>query len=83
VRKTGGSAGIEELAASIAAHGLLQNLSVRAVLDEQQAETGKFEVVAGARRLAAMRLLAKEKKVAKNAPVPCIVQEAGDPTLSA
>lgn len=80
VRKTGASAGIEELAASIAAHGLLQNLSVRPVLDGENAETGKFEVVAGARRFAAMKLLAKQKKVPKTAAVPCIVQETSDPT---
>jgi ParB/RepB/Spo0J family partition protein len=80
VRKTGASTGIEELAASIAAYGLLQNLSVRPVLDGENAETGKFEVVAGARRFAAMKLLAKQKKVPKAAPVPCIVQAASDPT---
>jgi ParB family chromosome partitioning protein len=33
VRRTGREAGIEELAASIAAHGLLQSLSIRPVLD--------------------------------------------------
>ena len=33
VRRTGCDAGIEELAASIAAHGLLQSLSVRPVTD--------------------------------------------------
>lgn len=47
VRKTGGNDGIEELAASIEAHGLLQNLQVR------PGPKGKFEVVAGMRRLAA------------------------------
>jgi len=41
VRKSGTGIGIEELAASIAAHGLLQNLQVRS------AKGGKFEVVAG------------------------------------
>jgi hypothetical protein len=37
VRKTGTALGVEELAASIAAHGLLQNLQVR------PAKGGKFE----------------------------------------
>jgi ParB family transcriptional regulator, chromosome partitioning protein len=41
MRKTGTNTGIDELAASIAAHGLLQNLQVRPGLG------GKFEVVAG------------------------------------
>ena len=46
VRKTGTTNGIAELAANIAAVGLLQNLQ------GQKATSGKFEVVAGGRRLA-------------------------------
>src|SRR5579883_712064 len=79
VRKTGGEVGLEELAASIAAHGLLQNLPVRSVLNEAGAETGKFEVVAGGRRFAALKLLAKRKRIAKGAPVACNVLVDGDP----
>ena len=71
VRKTGAANGIEELAASIAAHGLLQNLQVR------KADSGKFEVVAGGRRLAALNLLAKRKAVAPDAPIPCHIVEDG------
>jgi len=71
VRKTGRDVGIEELAASIVAHGLLQNVAVRPVLDGEGKETGKFEVVAGGRRLAALKLLAKRKAILKNYPVPC------------
>ncbi|OYV36440.1 MAG: hypothetical protein B7Z80_15565 [Rhodospirillales bacterium 20-64-7] len=74
VRKTGVANGIEELAASIAAHGLLQNLQVRPVAD------GKFEVVAGGRRLAALKLLAKRKAIAKDMPVGCNVLDAEDAT---
>ena len=59
VRRTGRNDGIEELAASIKAHGLLQNLQVRA------GAGGKFEVVAGQRRLAALKLLAKAKDLAQ------------------
>jgi ParB family transcriptional regulator, chromosome partitioning protein len=65
VRKTGAKDGIDGLAASIAAHGLLQNLSVR------PGDGGQYEVVAGGRRLAALRLLAKQKKIAADYPVPC------------
>jgi ParB family chromosome partitioning protein len=65
VRKTGAATGIAELAASIEAHGLLQNLQVRC------GTNGKFEVVAGARRLAALKLLAKRKTLPKDAPVCC------------
>ena len=71
VRKTGRDVGIEELAASIASHGLLQNLTVRPVLNAAGAETGNFEVVAGGRRLAALKLLVKRKAIAKNHAVPC------------
>lgn len=72
VRRTGATSGIEDLAASIAAHGLLQNLAVRAV-DKQ-----RFEVVAGGRRLAALKRLAKEKRLTKDAPIPCNVLDGED-----
>ena len=63
VRKTGAQS-IEDLAASIQAHGLIHNLVVT-----QKGE--KHEVVAGARRFAALRKLAKDKAIAKTFPVPC------------
>ena len=72
VRKTNVAAGIEELAASIEAHGLLQNLTVRA------APKGKFEVVAGGRRLAALTILRRQKKLAKDFPVPCHIIDGAD-----
>jgi len=72
VRKTGASMGIDELAASIKAHGLLQNLQVR------QGKGGKFEVVAGGRRLAALRQLAKGKAIPKDSDIPCHVLEDED-----
>jgi ParB family transcriptional regulator, chromosome partitioning protein len=67
VRKTDRMNGIAGLAANIAAKGLLQNLQVR------PAASGTFEVVAGGRRLAALKLLAKKKALAKDAPVACNV----------
>jgi ParB family transcriptional regulator, chromosome partitioning protein len=72
LRKTDRMAGIEELAASIKAHGLLQNLQVRA------GDDGKFEVVAGMRRLAALKRLAKEKAIAKAAEIACHVLDGED-----
>lgn len=78
-RKTGAGSGLEELAASIATHGLLQNLQVRPVLDGEGQETGRYEVVAGARRLAAMKLLAKQKRLPKGFQVPCAVIAGADP----
>jgi ParB family chromosome partitioning protein len=55
VRKTAGAdTALAELAASIAAHGLLNNLVVR------KDGKGKHAVIAGGRRLAALQLLADE-----------------------
>jgi ParB family transcriptional regulator, chromosome partitioning protein len=66
--------GIEGLAASIIALGLLQNLQVRPVNGEH------FEVLAGGRRFDALKLLAKQKKIAGDFPVPCDVREGTDAT---
>ncbi|MCM2505644.1 ParB/RepB/Spo0J family partition protein [Aureimonas altamirensis] len=77
VRRTNSQAGIEKLAASIEAHGLLQNLTVR------KGAKGKFEVVAGARRLGALRHLAGEGRIAKAFPVPChVLTDANDTEIS-
>lgn len=67
VRRTGAGDGIGELAASIAAHGLLQSLVVR------KAPRGKYAVVAGGRRLAALQSLAKAKTITTDTPVACRV----------
>ncbi|WP_225981548.1 ParB/Srx family N-terminal domain-containing protein [Paracidovorax avenae] len=48
--------------------GLLQNLTVVASPEGEQ-----FEVVAGRRRLAALKLLVKRRKLAKDHPVPCLL----------
>ena len=72
-RRTGAGLGIEALAASIQAHGLLQSLVVRPALDGQGQATGKFEVAAGGRRLAALKLLAKRRRIGKGAAIPCRV----------
>ncbi len=70
VRRTDKRADIEALAASIAAHGLLQNLSV------VRGEDGRYGVIAGARRLAALRLLAKDGRIAKDFAAPCTIVDA-------
>ena len=67
VRKTS-STSIPELASSIARVGLLQNLTVTAASDGEH-----YEVVAGRRRLAALKLLAKRRALAKTHAVPCLV----------
>jgi ParB family transcriptional regulator, chromosome partitioning protein len=71
VRKTQNKAGIDELAASIKAHGLQQNLGV--------IEDGKkFAVVAGRRRLKALQRLAKAGDIEATYRVPCRITEAAD-----
>ncbi|GGH48992.1 chromosome partitioning protein ParB [Comamonas phosphati] len=58
---------IPELAASIQRVGLLQNLIVIPAADGEH-----YEVVAGGRRLAALKLLAKKHRIAKDWEVPCL-----------
>lgn len=69
VRRHGDLAADSELKASIAAHGLLQNLIVR------PAARGKFEVEAGERRRCALLALAEEKVLPKGYEVTCLVLE--------
>lgn len=77
VRKVKAGVSIEELAEDIARRGLLQGLSVRAVIDATGIETGIFEIPAGGRRYRALELLVRQKRLAKTAPVPCVVREGG------
>ena len=77
VRRIKSGMSLEDLAQSIARRGLIQSLHVRPVLGEDGQETGLFEVPAGGRRFRALELLVKQKRLARNAPVPCIVSQAG------
>ncbi len=77
MRRIKAGVSVEDLAEDIARRGLLQSLSVRPLVDGDGAETGKYGVTAGGRRLAALKLLVKQKRLAKNAPVPCIVKADG------
>jgi ParB family chromosome partitioning protein len=77
VRRTKADAAIEQLADDIARRTLLQSLTVRPVLDADGAETGLFEIPAGGRRYRALELLVKQKRLAKTAPIPCIVRIDG------
>ena len=74
-----------ELKASIAAHGLMENLIVRT--EEPGGDLGsgpgqapgeRFAVVAGGRRLAAMNALAEEGVLDADHPVPCRVIGAAE-----
>ncbi|PJL68664.1 chromosome partitioning protein ParB [Stenotrophomonas maltophilia] len=69
---------IPELVASISRIGLLQNLVVILAAAGEQ-----YEVVAGDRRLTALKLLAKKKRIAADYEVPCLlVADASARTVS-
>jgi ParB family chromosome partitioning protein len=68
VRKTRTDEGMQELQASILAHGVLKNLIV------YEAEKGKFAVAGGERRRTALKALAKAKKIPNNFAIPCLVR---------
>ena len=69
VRKT--QTDVRELSESIASLGLLQNLSAVKKGDQ-------YQVVAGGRRLTALQLLAKQKRIASDFSVPVLVVESED-----
>ena len=73
VRKVRSKSGITELATSIKAHGLQQNLVVRK-------DGRSFSVVAGGRRLKAMQLLVKSGDLKENLPVPCRIMDTDNAT---
>jgi ParB family transcriptional regulator, chromosome partitioning protein len=77
VRRTKAGISIEDLAEDIARRRLLQGLNVRPIFDADGQESGMFDVPAGGRRYRALELLVKQKRLAKTAPIPCIVSEAG------
>lgn len=76
VRRIKAGVAIEELAEDIARRTLLQSLTVRPVLDSDGNETGMYEIPAGGRRYRALQLLVRQKRLAKTAPIPCIVRAA-------
>jgi ParB family chromosome partitioning protein len=82
VRRIKAGVSVEELAEDIARRGLLQGLNVRPVLDADGVETGTFEIPAGGRRFQALSLLVKQKRLAKTAPIPCIVRDAESDILA-
>jgi ParB family transcriptional regulator, chromosome partitioning protein len=79
VRRIKAGVSIEELAEDIARRTLLQSITVRAVLDDAGGETGTFEIPAGGRRYRALELLVKQKRLARTAPIPCVVRTEGTP----
>ena len=71
VRKTPADASaFTELKASIAAHGLLENLIANSIGPGPDC-IARYAVIAGGRRLAAMQALAAEGALTEDHPVPC------------
>ena len=74
----GSDQALDELKASIAAHGLLENLVVRAA--EGEGDT-RYDVIAGRRRLEALRGLAEGAELHPDTLIPCrIVDDDTDDT---
>ena len=69
------AAALAELKASLAAHGLLASLVVRPI----ESIRPRYAVVAGGRRLAALKALADEGVIPVNHPVPCRVDGSDTP----
>ena len=77
VRRIKAGVSIEQLADDIARRTLLQSITVRPVLDADGQETGMYEIPAGGRRFRALELLVRQKRLAKTAPIPCVIRTDG------
>ena len=77
VRRIKAGVSIEQLADDIARRTLLQSITVRPVLDADGQETGFYDIPAGGRRFRALELLVKQKRLAKTAPIPCVIRLDG------
>jgi ParB family chromosome partitioning protein len=81
------SAGVEDLAASISAHGLLQNLTVQPTVNDEGGDfRACYGVVAGGRRLAALKLLAQRGDLPETLAsdgIPCRLIHSDDVALEA
>lgn len=82
VRRIKAGVSIEDLAESIARRGLIQGIHVRPLVGADGQETGMFEVPAGGRRYRALEMLVKQKRLAKVAPVPCVVGSSSSTVLA-
>ena len=76
---------VNELAASIAAHGVIQPLAVRPEVKPDRKDptkaghpTGRYLVVAGGRRLRALLKLAGDRRLPKDVGVPCVVRQGNE-----
>jgi ParB family chromosome partitioning protein len=81
VRKRGGE-NVDALKALILSQDLLQNLVVCPQLTKRGKPTGKFGVIAGGRRLRALRALAEEGKIAADKEILCLIKPRDQATLT-
>jgi ParB family transcriptional regulator, chromosome partitioning protein len=81
VRKRGGE-NVDALKALILSQDLLQNLVVCPQLTKRGKPTGKFGVIAGGRRLRALRALAEEGKIASDKEILCLIKPREQATLT-
>ena len=77
VRRIKAGVSLEELAEDIARRTLLQSITVRPITDADGVVTGTYEIPAGGRRFRALELLVKQKRLAKTAPIPCVIRLDG------
>ena len=77
VRRIKQGVSIESLADDIAHRTLLQSINVREVFDHNGISTGTYEIPAGGRRYRALELLVKDKRMAKDTLVPCVIRTEG------
>ena len=81
VRKRGGE-NVDALKALILSQDLLQNLVVCPLLTKRGKPTGKYGVIAGGRRLRALRSLAEEGKIASDKDILCLIKPREQATLT-
>ena len=77
VRQVKAGVDVLQLAEDIARRTLLQSLTVRPVLDGDGQETGAYDVPAGGRRFRALEMLVAQKRLAADAPIPCVIRREG------
>ncbi|WP_414463348.1 ParB/RepB/Spo0J family partition protein [Hyphomicrobium sp. DY-1] len=75
VRKIYDEKSIDDFAEDIAQKGLLQSLLLQPCGNADGVEL--FEVKAGGRRLRALQKLLKQKRIAPDAPIPCMIKPEG------
>lgn len=77
VRETNAEDGLDELTHDIERReDLVQGLNVRAILDDDENETGDFETPAGGRRYRAIARLVEAGRFPADGLVPCVVKKA-------